>query len=374
MANLEDKLISLGIDLLWVIKKDWGESSDLYNDLYSTIATSSLKTSQDFANEIREVLINYDVWSDRKYRRYWNKIYNFNNDVVSESLKTSYYRNVNFEKVFYAALDRLYPEVFDLNDLQRLTHNVNFRDLLLIVNDSLYDIEDFDDEERLELKNIIKKCAAELLSTVNIDEDMHTYNNEDYYTKAMAAINVLVKSGFWSIADIKEQLDNSDIWFSDIMDEMDIDMYKLSDDEDEFICNKIICAMNDFYNRHINVDEASKCPKDGCIKRKPNGKWGIISAKTGKFWKANYDTKADAEDGLKAYHVNESVNEDDEVYMIIYANDDFSIDDIKRFIVIFDDDIIYEDEYQIEFYTTDAEDIQAELDCHGIEWDIDKNY
>lgn len=37
------------------------------------------------------------------------------------------------------------------------------------------------------------------------------------------------------------------------------------------------------------------------IRKKPNGKWGIISAKTGKFWDANYDTKEDAEDGFKAY-------------------------------------------------------------------------
>lgn len=39
----------------------------------------------------------------------------------------------------------------------------------------------------------------------------------------------------------------------------------------------------------------------GVIKKKPNGKWGIISTKTGKFWKANYDSEDDAKAGLRAY-------------------------------------------------------------------------
>jgi len=51
------------------------------------------------------------------------------------------------------------------------------------------------------------------------------------------------------------------------------------------------------------INEKSKCPKDGCIQKKTNGKWGVISGKTGKFWDADYDTKEDAEKGLKAYFV-----------------------------------------------------------------------
>lgn len=51
------------------------------------------------------------------------------------------------------------------------------------------------------------------------------------------------------------------------------------------------------------ISEKSKCPKDGCIKKKPNGKWGVISGKTGEFWDADYKTKEDAEAGLKAYFV-----------------------------------------------------------------------
>ena len=47
-----------------------------------------------------------------------------------------------------------------------------------------------------------------------------------------------------------------------------------------------------------------KCPEDGCVQKKDNGKWGVISNKTGKFWKADYDTKKDAKDALEAYHAN----------------------------------------------------------------------
>jgi len=50
--------------------------------------------------------------------------------------------------------------------------------------------------------------------------------------------------------------------------------------------------------------KAGACPEGGCIKKKPNGKWGIISNKTGKLWPADYDTKGEAEDGLQAYHLH----------------------------------------------------------------------
>jgi len=47
-----------------------------------------------------------------------------------------------------------------------------------------------------------------------------------------------------------------------------------------------------------------KCPASGCVGKKPNGKWGVMSNKTGKWWPADYDTEKDAQDGLKAYHVH----------------------------------------------------------------------
>lgn len=56
-------------------------------------------------------------------------------------------------------------------------------------------------------------------------------------------------------------------------------------------------------------DSMDKCPADGCIQKKPNGKWGVISNKTGKFWKANYDSEEDAKKGLEAYHAQKGYAE-----------------------------------------------------------------
>lgn len=53
--------------------------------------------------------------------------------------------------------------------------------------------------------------------------------------------------------------------------------------------------------KKIISEEIKNVVENKYIKKKPNGKWGVISAKTGKFWDANYDTKKDAEDGFKAY-------------------------------------------------------------------------
>ena len=42
------------------------------------------------------------------------------------------------------------------------------------------------------------------------------------------------------------------------------------------------------------------------IKKKPNGKWGVISGKTGKFWDADYDSEEDAKAGLRGYFANKN--------------------------------------------------------------------
>jgi len=55
---------------------------------------------------------------------------------------------------------------------------------------------------------------------------------------------------------------------------------------------------------NILKEAKDMCPESGCIGKKPNGSWGVMSNKTGKWWPANYKTKKDAEDGLKAYHVH----------------------------------------------------------------------
>lgn len=51
------------------------------------------------------------------------------------------------------------------------------------------------------------------------------------------------------------------------------------------------------------LNESGKCPSNGCTKE-VDGKWRVISNKTGKLWPAHYDTKSDAEDALAAYHAH----------------------------------------------------------------------
>lgn len=49
-----------------------------------------------------------------------------------------------------------------------------------------------------------------------------------------------------------------------------------------------------------------KCPPEGCIKKKPNGEWGIISDKTGEFWPQDYPSREHAVKALEAYQVNKN--------------------------------------------------------------------
>jgi len=44
-----------------------------------------------------------------------------------------------------------------------------------------------------------------------------------------------------------------------------------------------------------------ECPKSGCVVKR-DGKWRVMSNKTGKLWNATYKSKKDAEAGLRAFH------------------------------------------------------------------------
>jgi len=68
-------------------------------------------------------------------------------------------------------------------------------------------------------------------------------------------------------------------------------------------------------------EAAGKCPEEGCIGKKPNGKWGVMSNKTGKWWDADYDTKEDAEDALKAYHVQKGGSKTAGIGYELYAKE-----------------------------------------------------
>jgi hypothetical protein len=55
-------------------------------------------------------------------------------------------------------------------------------------------------------------------------------------------------------------------------------------------------------NAAAYVVEAKGCPEQGCIVKR-QGKWRVVSNKTGKLWPQTYDTKQSAEDALSAYHL-----------------------------------------------------------------------
>lgn len=46
-----------------------------------------------------------------------------------------------------------------------------------------------------------------------------------------------------------------------------------------------------------------ECPKSGCVKE-IDGKWRVISNKTGKLWDAHYDSEEEANNAIQAYHSN----------------------------------------------------------------------
>jgi hypothetical protein len=61
----------------------------------------------------------------------------------------------------------------------------------------------------------------------------------------------------------------------------------------------------ELYEDDIVEDKSGegKCPDSGCIEQR-DGKWRIISNKTGDLWPQTYDSKGNAEDALDAYHAS----------------------------------------------------------------------
>jgi hypothetical protein len=59
------------------------------------------------------------------------------------------------------------------------------------------------------------------------------------------------------------------------------------------------------YEDDVSEDKSGKgkCPDSGCITQR-DGKWRIISNKTGKLWPQKYETKEKADNALDAYHAS----------------------------------------------------------------------
>lgn len=96
--------------------------------------------------------------------------------------------------------------------------------------------------------------------------------DHDVYYDAYVAIDNLISRNKWTIKDIDDQLDEGDIWYRDVMDEMNIDMSSLTEQEDEMLCGYIIDAMQDYLydamhdNVHESVDLYESIDNDNEIK------------------------------------------------------------------------------------------------------------
>ena len=104
-------------------------------------------------------------------------------------------------------------------------------------------------------------------------------------------------------AKYKDLLEKDDIEEDDGEEEqLDLDVTDQpgSDDEDAWMEGIQESKLISRLKKRITE---GKCPKSGCITKR-GSKWRIISNKTGKLWNAEYDSKADAEAGLDAYHAN----------------------------------------------------------------------
>ena len=328
----EDKLISLANDLYWEISQDWGINSDVVGAIEGVIVSSDIKSAKSFAEEIKREMINYDIWDEPSYRKLWNKIKNYK--LINESAADD---TDDWYGIFYAAIDRLYGEDFLMPQLSNIYENgVNEISYNLILNDSLFD-DNFSDKERSAIMDIMQQAAGDYI----IDE-IHSINNKKYRNDYYDIFYTFFAQRYIGRKMVQSNKLNKRTVLSCVFGEY----------------------LNDITNNSKIDNDLAKAFKE--IKADIT-EFGHNVLQESAELNVNSDDYYD-----RAYHVNES--DDEEVYMIIYANDFFTINDIKKFIIIFKDDIIYEDENQIEFYTRDWKDIQDELDHHGIEWDMDKNY
>lgn len=138
---------------------------------------------------------------------------------------------------------------------------------------SIYDIKSQLNNGKIDYDTIIDVMGRKMNADINdyeyeiiaqaINDEMARYYNDNKYMineaefnnhgpiddfdRAYAAIDKLIyKSKEWTLDDVRNQLDNGDIWFQDVMNEMGIDMNNLSDEEDEELCNTIINAMQNY--------------------------------------------------------------------------------------------------------------------------------
>src|SRR5690349_1283214 len=120
--------------------------------------------------------------------------------------------------------------------------------------------------------------------------------------------------------------------------------------------------------------DSGKCPASGCVKKDENGKLRVISNKTGKLWKAHYDTKELAEEGLAAYQFNKNMSDADMPEDVIDGEEEpseISLEELKDSIIkaLDSDDIDYVKEVLIQCYQLSEHELnEEELSNEGREF------
>lgn len=121
-------------------------------------------------------------------------------------------------------------------------------------------------------KGLVNKIQKWQFVNENFASNTLNRFDHDVYYDAYVAIDNLISRNEWTIKDIDDQLDEGDIWYRDVMDEMNIDMSSLTEQEDEMVCSYIIDAMQDYLydamhdNVHESVDLYESIDNDNEIK------------------------------------------------------------------------------------------------------------
>lgn len=290
--------ISLGMKLLKKLEKEGWKGADIYDEIYEIIVMSDVKHPKQMALRLKRTLENYDMW-EAPYKGIVNKIQKWefvnenatsiitpivrtartlatvnaanklvdkSSDKTNESTEDLESDDLYFDK-FYDA-DRAKRVKFEFY-IDPRCYNVIYNRL---VNGKIKNVKViYEDDNYLEISaphneynNIIrlgnKMLDDQFIDDFNLVESIKTnkssklneteFNNYgpiDDFDKAYAAIDKLIyKSKEWTLDDVRNQLDNGDIWFQDVMNEMGIDMNSLSDEEDEKLCNTIIDVMQNY--------------------------------------------------------------------------------------------------------------------------------
>ena len=249
--------ISLGMKLLKKLEKDGWKGSDIYDEVEEIIIAADVKHPKQMALRLKRTLENYDMW-EAPYKGIVNKIQkwqfvnegvelddNLYYDKFDKRIKFEFYIEPRCYKVIY---NRLLSGDY-INDVKLIHEDDNYLEISVPASEYNNVIKfgnKMIDNQFVDDFNLVESVKSDEKAKLN-EAEFDNYGPINDFDKAYAAIDRLIyKSKEWALDDVHNQLDNGDIWFQDVMNEMGIDMNSLSDEEDEKLCNTIIDAMQNY--------------------------------------------------------------------------------------------------------------------------------